>query len=204
MKTPDINIRDYRDQDWLGVCTVHDRARPVELAGFVPQSAIVPMARAAHEEGFFDCRTFVGHLEPDVQQVVAFVSIKAPELAWLYVDPAHLRRGIGRKLVSHVLPILGPDGYLLCTEESAGATSFYLSCGFVLAARFPGEAHGYGCTCLRMCLPTSCHRDRPPKPSALALELAGYSGSDWGHPVRRESGVWEWIRLKGRGNPTRP
>jgi ribosomal protein S18 acetylase RimI-like enzyme len=176
------------------VCSVHDRARVVELAGFVPQSAIVPMAVAAYDEGFFDCRTLVACLDADGQHVEAFVSIKPPELTWLYVDPAHHRRGIGRMLVNHVLPALGPDAFLLCTEESPAAPALYRSCGFVLAARFPGEAHGHRCTCLRMCLPTSCHRDRPPKPSALALQLAGYSDSDCGHPIRGECGVWEWTR----------
>ena len=145
-----ICTREYRPADWPAVCRVHDRARPIELASFAAPEKVQILAEADDVGVFHASRSWVAEVGG---QVIGFVSIDAPQLTFLYVDPALHRRGIGWLLVKHVLPILGTDGYLYTATENALAVAFYRSCGFVVAARFPGEACGCGCECLRMVLP---------------------------------------------------
>jgi GNAT superfamily N-acetyltransferase len=204
MKDLDLHIREYRASDWRGVCRVHDRARPVELDGYVPGEAILSMSEVAREDGFFDCRTYVAHPKNKEQEIIGFVSIKPPELTWLYVDPQYHGRGVGKALTEYVLPILGPDAFVLCASQNRKGVGFYRSRGFTIAARFPGEVHGYPCECLRLCLPESRHRERPPKPAESALRLAGFSKDEPGRAFRGEDGVWTWVADSWGGTSTLP
>jgi ribosomal protein S18 acetylase RimI-like enzyme len=185
-------IRQYSASDWPSICRVHDRSRPFEIGGFVPPSAIVPMDRAAHDEGFFESQTFVACIGKADGELVAFISIKPPELTWCYVDPAWHRRGIGRKLAEHVLPLLGSDAFVLSIDQNPAALAFYQSLGFIITARFPGDAHGYPCQCVRLTFPTSMHRLRPPIPSTTALFLAGFTALNPGHAHLDSNGVFDW------------
>ena len=49
-------VRPYLSSDWGAVCRVHDRARPIELAAFVPANSVAPMESVAAEDGFFDAQ----------------------------------------------------------------------------------------------------------------------------------------------------
>lgn len=149
------------------------------------------MAEVAQKERFYDGTTFVAEHEG---RVVGFVTVEGPELTWLYVDPDRHGRGIGRALFEHVAALIGGDGYVLCGADNEAAVRFYEGCGFRLAAVFPGCAEGRACACARLCLPGSAHRDRPPRPSAEALRLAGYPENASGRPVRGSDAVWRWER----------
>jgi len=189
---PQVLIRHSHPPDWPSICEIHDLARAIEIGGFVPRDAIVPMKIAAQEEGFFDCQTFVACLETAGGPVAGFISIRPPELTWCYVHPSSHRQGIGRKLVEHVLPKLGPDAFVLTSAENPGGLQFYQSLGFVIAARFPGEAHGHRCQCVRLTLPNSRHRHRPPTPSKSALRLAGFTDASPGNAYLGNDGVYYW------------
>jgi ribosomal protein S18 acetylase RimI-like enzyme len=187
---PRVSIREYREDDWQVVCQIHDRARPMEVAGFMPRDVVLPMEQSATADGFFQSKTSVAYL--DDGRIVGFVSIRPPELTWCYVDPSLHRQGIGRKLVEHVLSILGADGFVLCNAENPTALAFYKSFGFIIAARFPGEVQGYRCECVRLTMPTSRHRHRPPTPTISALRLAGFTNESPGMPTLGADGIYYW------------
>jgi GNAT superfamily N-acetyltransferase len=154
--------------------------------------AILSMEKAAKAENFFESKSYVGCIDHAQGVIAGFVSILQSELTWCYVDPLFHRQGIGRRLVEHVLPMLGVDGFVVCVKENPGAIAFYLSLGFVVAARFPGEAHGFRCECVRLTLPESRHRWRPPTPAKTALRLAGFTQESPGKAVLGEDGVFYW------------
>lgn len=185
-----LSIRAYEERDWDAVCRVHDAARPHELRGLVPPESVLPMAAVAEVDGFFRAQTFVAIR---AGSVVGFVSSDPPELTWLYVHPEHQGRGVGRRLVEKALPLLGSDGHVLCVATNLRAVRLYESCGFVVAARFPGEVDGFPCTCLRLCLPGSVQAEEPPRPTHRALALAGFPEDRPGSAVRDRSGVWIWV-----------
>src|SRR5262245_55491701 len=104
----DIVIRDYRADDWPAICRVHDRARPDELRGSFDPRAFIPLAEDTEARTIDECEMFVAQLG---DEVAGFAGIDDPYLAWLYVDPAHYRRGIGRALLRHCLARLGEDAW---------------------------------------------------------------------------------------------
>ena len=193
-RSRDIVVREYERSDWEAVCGVHDRARPVELESLGDAVSFRPMAEVAESDRFFDGETHVAKVDGEV---VGFVTVNDDEITWLYVEPRLVGRGIGRTLVEHVIGDVGPDAHLLCGAGNARARRFYESCGFTVAAVFPGSAEGLPCECLRMCLPWSRHRGRPPRPGRDALELAGYPESGPGRPVRGPDGIWRWAADDG-------
>lgn len=190
---PPLTIRAYRGDDWLDLCAIHDAARPQEVAGVMPPGTSAPLEQAAVDENLFDGDIFVACDGDLAGPVVGFVAIEGEMLGWLYVRPDRQGQGIGRALVDYVRPYLGPHGYLTCIATNTRAAAFYERMGFAVAAVGPGDCEGYACEVLRFCLPGSRHRDRPPRPSAAALQLAGYSAAAPGHAERDASGVWRWV-----------
>jgi len=136
----DVNIRDYRPDDWPAVCRVHDRSRPDELRGSFDAHAFIPLAEDPEGEYINACTMFIAQHGDDV---VGFAGIDEPYLAWLYVDPAHYRRGIGRALLRHCLARLSENAWTQACGNNDAALSLYLSEGFVVESRFTGENAGF-------------------------------------------------------------
>ena len=99
-----IIIRPYRDADWPRLCAIHDAARQTELALAGLPDAFLPLEIAAQREGLFSYTLRVAELDG---QAAGFAAFTNDELAWLYVDPALARRGVGRALVEHALTEMG-------------------------------------------------------------------------------------------------
>lgn len=95
-----MEIRPYTQADWPRIAAVHDAARPMELHLADLDGAFLPLSVAAQREGLFDYTILVA-LKPEV---VGFVAFTPEELAWLYVDPACHRQGIGRALARQPWP----------------------------------------------------------------------------------------------------
>ena len=137
----DIFIREYHPADWPRMMEIHDKARVDELRLAGLAEAFVPLSQAAFNEGLFDYTIYVALAD---EIVAGFVAYSRDELAWLYVDPALARRGIGRLLVKHVIESAAIRP--LCVEVLAGndpAINLYRSMGFVTteirSGRMPGN-----------------------------------------------------------------
>ena len=144
-----VIIRDYRPDDWPAVCRVHDRSRPGELRGSFDARAFIPLAVDSERDYINACVMFVAQQEDDV---VAFAGIDDPYLAWLYVDPDHYRRGIGRALLRHCLAQLGEDAWTRACGNNLPALNLYRSEGFVVESRFIGDNAGYPGPVVRLAL----------------------------------------------------
>ncbi len=107
-------VRPYEKADWSAIEAIHDAARKIELSLAGLPDAFVPLKEAAVREGLFDYAVVVAEQDG---QVLGFAAYSAEELAWLYVDPAHMRRGIGMALGTYVL------------EENKGAMAVEVLCG---------------------------------------------------------------------------
>nr|WP_244663498.1 GNAT family N-acetyltransferase [Xanthomonas sp. A2111] len=133
------------------MCAIHDAARLEELQAAGLPDAFLPLPIAAKREGLFDYRVQVAECDG---QVLGFVADDGEELAWLYVDPAARRRGIGQALVAAVQDA-SPAGLTLeLLEGNAVALAFYRACGFVetglQCGRMPGnEAFAVRVQCMR-------------------------------------------------------
>jgi GNAT superfamily N-acetyltransferase len=167
----DVVIRDYRPGDWPAICRVHDRSRPDELRGSFDARAFIPLAEDPERAYIDDCTMFVAERGEDV---VGFAGIDEPYLAWLYVDPAHYRRGIGRALLRHCVARLGEEAWTRACGNNAAALSLYLSEGFVIESRFTGENAGFKGPSARLTLhPERRGWTKPKKSSLPGHERAG-------------------------------
>ena len=142
-----MQIRDFQDSDWDGLCRVHDRARPLELDGSCDPRGFVPLVEDPEAEDLKRCRIFVA---TDGPEIVGFVAHNADYLAWLYVDPDYQKRGVGRALLRRVLPLMGPTAWTICLSGNLPALRLYESEGFVIVRTFEGDNAGYPCTCHRL------------------------------------------------------
>ena len=134
-----ITIRAYEAGDWGRVQGIHDAARQEELRLAGLADAFIPLAQAAENEGLFDYQLAVAVCEG---VVAGFVAFTAEELAWLYVDPALARRGIGRALVRHALARTARPLGVEVLVGNQPALALYQAEGFVLQKTLHGHMPG--------------------------------------------------------------
>lgn len=136
-----LTIRDYAPSDWPHLCEIHDAARRRELALAGLEAAFLPLETAAERAGLFDYTVIVACPEGDAP--AGFAAFSDGELAWLYVDPALSRRGVGRALAQEALRRMDAprvDVEVLC--GNAPALALYRSLGFRPVARESGHMPG--------------------------------------------------------------
>jgi ribosomal protein S18 acetylase RimI-like enzyme len=141
--------------DFERACRVHDRARPLELAGSTANGpggpgGLTPLAKDDVElAGFHASEKFVA--EDDVTgRMLGFVGVDGGCVAWLYVHPKHHRRGIGRALLRHALARAGEDAWTITAAANAPAIALYRSLGFAVTKEFDGEIAGQAVRCVRL------------------------------------------------------
>jgi ribosomal protein S18 acetylase RimI-like enzyme len=144
-----LTIHDYAPDDWPAVCRIHDRARPDELRGSFDARAFVPLAEDPESEYLAACEVFVAR---DGDEVVGFAGTDVPYLAWLYVDPAAYRRGVGRALLEHGLERLGDTAWTITCGNNTAALDLYRKLGFRVEKRFTGKNAGYEGPVVRLAL----------------------------------------------------
>lgn len=136
-----MTIREYTESDWKAIERIHDRARKIELKLAGLEDAFLPLSVAAGREGLFDYPgLFVAEQDGEV---VGFTACTEDELAWLYVDPAHMRKGIGRTLSVYALGKFPDICYIEALKGNEPALALYQSLGFRLngiqKGRMPGN-----------------------------------------------------------------
>lgn len=149
-----LAIRPYRPEDFPGIERVHDRARRIELRYAGLEEAFLPLRIAAEREDLFAYPgLFVAELGGEI---AGFAACTQEELAWLYVDPAHFRKGVGRALAEHALQRFPGIRRVEVLSGNAPAQALYARLGFVTAAtergRMPGnEAFSVQVDCMERC-----------------------------------------------------
>lgn len=135
-----IKIRDYTDCDWDSIERIHDSARKIELKLAGLDEAFLPLKVAAEREGLFDYPgLFVAEKG---SEVIGFAACTEDELAWLYVDPQYMRRGIGRMLSEYALNTFPGIRYIEALKGNEPALALYKSLGFTLAGIKKGKMPG--------------------------------------------------------------
>lgn len=135
-----LAIRPYRPEDFPGIERVHDRARRIELRYAGLEEAFLPLRIAAEREDLFAYPgLFVAELGGEI---AGFAACTQEELAWLYVDPAHFRKGVGRALAEHALQRFPGIRRVEVLSGNAPAKALYARLGFVTAATERGRMPG--------------------------------------------------------------
>jgi len=145
-----LNIRSYKDCDWCKVCDIHDRARPIELKGSCDANAFTPLSEDKGDIDDFNKSEKYVALENN--EIVGFVGINGDVISWLYVDPNHFGRGIGRELLVVALRGIEKEVSLFVVAGNLRAISLYESLGFELKSTFKSKISGYPSTCQKYIL----------------------------------------------------
>ena len=133
-------IRPCYPSDWPRLMAIHDAARMQELRLAGLEDAFLPLEAAAERERLFDYTLRVAEL---AGEAAAFLAYTKEGLAWLYVDPAFMRRGIGTRLVRYMLDHTAVRPVTL--EVLAGnepALALYRSQGFTHVETVTGSMPG--------------------------------------------------------------
>ena len=139
--------REYQDEDWTAICQIHDRARPDELLGSCDPRGFIPIEQDKEVEELKSCWKYVAIED---EQVVGFVGVDDKYLAWLYIDPGHYGKGIGRELLKVALRKIGDGAWTIVLDGNQKAIKLYESEGFREVKRFPGENNGYPVACIKL------------------------------------------------------
>lgn len=142
-----ITYRPYEDKDWQAICRIHDRARPDELKGSCDPRGFIPIEQDKEVEDLKRSKKFVAC---DSETVVGFVGVDEDYLAWLYVDPAHYGKGIGRELLRIGVREIGEGAWTIVLDGNKSAIALYESEGFREFGRFNGKNNDYPVTCIKL------------------------------------------------------
>ncbi|MDE5696200.1 MAG: GNAT family N-acetyltransferase [Lachnospiraceae bacterium] len=112
----------------------------MELSLASLDEAFLPFFLAAERENFFDYPHIDVAVINDV--VVAFSAYTDDELAWLYVSPDMMRKGIGRKLVKRALDIEPGINHIEVLYGNEPARRLYESVGFYVQKTEEGVMPG--------------------------------------------------------------
>jgi putative acetyltransferase len=71
----------------------------------------------------------------DATEPAGFISVSEHAIEALFLDPAHLRQGWGRRLVAHAISLRGENLTVDVNEQNVAARRFYAALGFAPAGR---------------------------------------------------------------------
>ena len=75
---------------------------------------------------------------------LGFVACVATDISWLYVDPSHFRKGVGRALLRHAVAHCGAIAHSTVLADNVACLALMASEGFVLSGRETLAIPGYG------------------------------------------------------------
>lgn len=135
-----LTIRKYQTTDWDAIERIHDSARLIELRAAGLEEAFLPLRIAAEREGLLE---YPGLFVAEAgSEVTGFAACTEEELAWLYVDPAHMRRGIGRRLSEYALQQFPEIRFIEALKGNEPARRLYESLGFTVTGIETGQMPG--------------------------------------------------------------
>ena len=154
-------IRAFEPGDWEALCTAYESAARAELERTgVDPAAFRPMPDEEDLDRFQQLNT--AKVVCVDGRVVGFIAWRDRDewrnsgyLSWLYIDPAHHRRGIGDRLMANAMAALGDQAWTLVKQGNDPAIALYGKHGMHIVRSRPAETWGFPHTELRMALPTS-------------------------------------------------
>lgn len=78
----------------------------------------------------------------DAGAPAGFMGLAGASVEALFIDPAHFRRGLGRRFLDHARALRGEALTVDVNEQNPGALAFYIAYGFVVTGRSPVDSDG--------------------------------------------------------------
>lgn len=161
MTKASVHIRAFEPEDWNAVCELYIPAARCEMAlsGADPRS-FRPLQEEEDLEKFQGLNTaFVACVDDGI---AGFAACRdrgewhhSGFLSWLYIDPTYHRRGIGDRLMTEAMAVLGAQAWTLTKHGNDPAINLYQKHGMQIVKSRLADPSGYPHTELRLALPTS-------------------------------------------------
>lgn len=143
-----MKIRSYGLSDWETVREIYDLSKPDEMSGSVDLRAILPLGEDPAHLALFDESTIL--VIEDAGRVVGFGGYRGNYISWLYVHPAHRRKGVARMLVQEMRERLSGTITLNVGRNNSAARRLYETFGFIVDREFTGKFNGHDVRVMRM------------------------------------------------------
>src|SRR5277367_247311 len=138
-----MKIRTYSDGDWPAVRDIYDLAKPDEMRGVVPAEAILSLDSDPEMKTLFQ-KSQILVAESD-NRIVGFGGNLGNYISWLFVHPAHRRKGVATALVRAITTRLNGPITLNVATENIAARSLYERLGFTVERELIGDFKGHPC-----------------------------------------------------------
>jgi len=128
-----MHIRRYTKADFNAVASIYNAARPDEFYAEEGPFIITPWADDEYMMSILDSSEI--YLYED-ETTLGFCGFTGTRINWLFVDPAHRGKGIGQKLLTHLLTKLAGGANLSVWHSNERAKALYLKLGFQISQQF--------------------------------------------------------------------
>lgn len=136
-----MRIRPYETSDWEAVRDIYDVSKPDEMCGGVDASAIIPLQQDPAGLSLFHGSVIL--VAENNERMIGFGGYKENYISWLFVHPAHRRKGVARGLLSEMMECLQGAVTLNVGSWNLAARQLYNQAGFVTTREFIGTFNGY-------------------------------------------------------------
>jgi len=124
-----IGIRRATDDDRVAIARLHEASiRALGPACYTAEEVDSWAAGVAPERYFIEQAMYVATID---DEVVAFGHYDHGEIMAVYVDPSHVRRGVGRLMMAKLEEVARAAGAThLHLNAALNSVSFYAACGY--------------------------------------------------------------------------
>jgi len=129
----EMQIRKYTEADFDAVASIYNAARPDEFYGESGEFTLTPWAEDDYMMSILDSSEIYLYEE---QTTLGFCGFTGSRINWLFVDPAHRGKGVGEKLLMHLLTKLADGANLSVWHSNERAKALYLKLGFQISQQF--------------------------------------------------------------------
>jgi putative acetyltransferase len=156
---PELNrvIRKGRAEDRGAILEIWLRAVRA-THGFLTEAEIQELLPLVRDAALPSLEIWV---ETAGDEMVGFAGLDGAKLEALFIDPAHFRRGVGRRLIDRARQLKGPLTVDV-NEQNPEAVAFYRAMGFDVAGRSPLDGQGRPYPLLHLSEVTSSTPRTPP------------------------------------------
>jgi ribosomal protein S18 acetylase RimI-like enzyme len=135
-----MEIRTYKDEDWIPICEIYLKGRKDELIGICDLNKVLSLDKTPDKLHKFNAGyKYIYELGG---KVVGFICVNESEISLLYVDDNSRLKGIGRKLLRAGKLIVGEKAYLEVSYYNKKAKKLYSSEGFNAIFEFHPIVYG--------------------------------------------------------------
>jgi len=134
-----MNIRKYCEDDYKEILEIYSKSKLDELQFEDADFELLPLES--------DEKRLSQLMESDIfvyseKKVIGYTAVYGSEIRALFVHPNNRRKGIGRKLLEHVLTNLEPPVTLYIAKTNHYAKNIYFKYGFEVVEEFKTTYNG--------------------------------------------------------------